>query len=164
MNDFSFSGTTSGQSYCWAAMKPTLLCCTFALLLTGCFIFGDRFGTGRAVSLKFLPPESGEQTTLTASSPDVQKALEITDSVLTPAGLIRATPSPAPDANGSIAYYNYTPDRPRSCAVFLGTNRLNIVFRERYEQHSSEAVKEMCGDLAKKFRSYYDPKRVQVQN
>ena len=141
-----------------------LLCCTFALLLTGCFIFGDRFGSGTSVSLKFLPPESGKQTTLTASSPDVQKALEITDSVLAPAGLIRATPSPAPDANGSIANYHYTPDRPRSCKVFLGTNKLNIVLRERYEQHSSEAVKEMCGDLAKKFRSYYDPKRVQVQN
>ncbi len=140
-------------------MRAAFLCCTFALVLAGCSIFGDRFGSGRAVSLIFPPSAS-----LSASSSEVQDALRITDAVLLPEGLTRTTPSSVPDANSMIAYYHYTPERPRSCEVFLTGSRLNIVFAERYERHSSGDVKGMCADLAKKFRGHYDPKIVRVED
>jgi hypothetical protein len=138
-------------------MKATVLCCLLTLGVTGCFVFGDRFGSGRAVSLKF-PPSAG----LTANSPQTHEALQITDTVLVQEGLIRAAPSSVPDANGIIAYYHYTPERPTTCEVFLKGDRLNIVFRERYPRHSSGDVKKLCAELAQKFRSHYYPKMVRV--
>ncbi len=151
------------QFFRWAAMKAILVWCVLPLLLTGCFIFGDRVGASRAVSLRFLPAEGGKQPTLAVSSPDVQKALEITDSVLSPAGLNRATPSPAPDANGVIAFYHYTPERPTSCSVLLDSNTLSVVFLEVYARHTSHDVKKMCAELEGKFKSHYDRSRVQVE-
>jgi hypothetical protein len=138
-------------------MKAALLCCTLAVGLTGCFVFGERFGSGRAVSLRF--PASAD---LAVSNPEIQQALEITDTVLLPQGLNRGALLPSPDANGMIAYYHYTPERPRSCTVFLSGDSLNIVFRE-HARHSSEDVKKMCGELAEKLRNHYDPKRVRVE-
>jgi hypothetical protein len=143
-------------------MKAAFLFCTVALIAAGCSVFGDRFGSGKAVSLKFLQVERPNPS-LTVATPEVREALEITDTVLLPTGLIRDTPSPAPDVNGLIAYYHYTPERPTSCEVFLTGDRLNIVFGERYERHSTTYVKKMCAELAEKFRSHYDPKRVRVQ-
>ena len=142
----------------WAAMKPTLLFCTLVLALTGCSVFGDRVGSGRAVSLQFA-----KSAGLTVGSPEIQEAVQIADTVLAPQGLTRAVTSLAPDANGMIAYYHYTPERPESCGIFLKNDRLNVVFRERYARGSSKEVKRMSTELADKFRNHYDPKKVRVE-
>src|SRR5690349_18504636 len=101
-------------------MNRALLSCTLALGLTSCSVFGDRFGSGRAVSLRF--PASAD---LAVTSPEIREALEIADTVLIPEGLSRGAILATPDANGMIAYYHYTPERPSGCEVFLKGDRLN---------------------------------------
>src|SRR4051794_27516122 len=94
-----------------AAMKTLLLCCTMGMLLTGCFIFGDRFGSVKAVALTFLPPEPKGRVNLSVTDPHVQEALQITDAVLLPQGRTRTTPSPAPNTAGVIAFYESPRER-----------------------------------------------------
>ena len=131
-------------------------------LTSGC-LFGDRFGTGKAVSLRFLPPVGQSTVSLSANGPEVQEALKVIDVVLTPEGLARDPSPPAQNPNALVAYYHYSPEKPSSCEVFLDGDRLNIVFRERQQRHPSPEVKGMCVALAEKLKAHFGDKKVSVE-
>jgi hypothetical protein len=131
-------------------------------LTSGC-LFGDRFGTGKTVSVAFLPPSGQSAVHLSGDSPEVQVALKIVDSVLVPDGLTRDANPPTQEPNGLVAYYHYTPERPSSCGVFVDGDRLNVVFRERQQRHTSPQVERLCATLVGSLKAQFGDKLVSVR-
>jgi hypothetical protein len=143
--------------------KLSLAIVGVVLALTSGCLFGDRFGTGKTVSVRFLPPAGQSTLNLSANGPEVQEALKVMDAVLTPEGLTRGSSPPAQNPNGLVAYYHYSPERPSSCSVFVDGDRLNIVFRERQQRNPSPEVKRMCTSLAEKLKAHFEDRKISVE-
>jgi hypothetical protein len=129
---------------------------------SGCWWLGENFGSGRSVSLAFLPPPGQTSTNFTANSSDLQEAVAVVHRVLTDNRLERDDlgPPPYPKPGDYIPYH--FPTHATSCGLGVSQNGLTVSFRER-QSHTSQAIKQLCADLAKQLKAHFAKKKLRVK-
>ncbi len=143
--------------------KHLWLVCAVALVIgPGCWL-GDRFGSGRIVSLTFLPPPGQTEATFSPNPSDLQAAVEVADGVLTDNRLERDVPGPLPQLKpGESIAYHFLTHGPATCNLSVGQAGVGVNFVE-LQTHSSQVVKKLCADIAKQLKLHFAQKKTRVK-